>query len=304
MRGVPRAAERALAALRHDLERAFGWTHVAVELELAPHGAGLVARGTVVVPRVARRLRAALLDAVPEGWPVDTSGVRPLASGDYRALPDAPVSIWQRHPTRERVLSTELLPGDGPVELLAVHAGASLVRAMDATVGWVEGELDTRSSVPSIESARGTADAVAAAARELLGVPYRLGGATPAGIDCSALVQRAFTRGFGVRLPRHSTDQLVATSFEGQAAELTGDLVFAWTLREGPCHVGIAVEGEPMSVIHASLSRKRVVEDTLERFLEGAERCEVAPLARILDFHARNVGRAQIELPLEELEGD
>jgi hypothetical protein len=131
-----------------------------------------------------------------------------------------------------------------------------------------------------------------------------LGGTTPAGIDCSALVQRAFLRGFALRLPRHSTDQLASTVSPGHTPEQTGDLVFAWTEREGPCHVGIVVEGDPMTVIHASHSRKRVVEDPMPRFLDGALRGEVAPLIRVLDFHERNVGRSSLELPSEELELD
>lgn len=298
------AAERAVSELRRDLERAYGWTRLEVELHVAPHESGLVARGTVVVPRVARRLRAALLDAVPEGWPVDVSGVLPLESGDWHTLGDEVTPLWQKHPSRGRTLSTELLPEDGPVELLARHDGASLVRGMNGTVGWIEPAPGSRVAAPSVEAARGTADAVVAAARAFLDVPYRLGGATGAGIDCSALVARAFARGFNLRLPRHSTDQLAVTVSLGHAPEQTGDLVFAWTEREGPCHVGVVVEGGPMTVIHASHSRKHVVEDPLDRFLEGAERSEAAPLGRVLEYHAKNVGRTSIELPSEEAEVD
>ncbi|MCE7891948.1 MAG: hypothetical protein DYH12_19975 [Sorangiineae bacterium PRO1] len=298
------AAERAVGELRRELERAYGWTRLEVQLALGSHETGLIARGTVVVPRVARRLRAALLDAVPEGWAVDTSGVLPLETGDWHGMGDEVTPLWQRHPSRGRALSTELLLEDGPVELLAKHQDASLVRCMDGSVGWIEREPTGHVPAPRIDAARGTADAVVAAARVFLDVPYRLGGATSAGIDCSALLSRAFARGFGVRLPRHSTDQLVATVSLGHAPEQTGDLVFAWTEREGPCHVGVVVEGSPMTVIHASLSRRRVVEDTLDRFLWGAERSEAATLGRVLDYHAKNVGRSSLELPSEEAEVD
>lgn len=291
------AAERAVGELRRALERDFGWTRVELALALAPEEQGLIARGTVVVERVCRRLRAALIDALPEGFAVDTSGVVELSSGDWRSLPDGPTPVYRKLPSRGRSLSTELLPEDGPVELLATHHGASLVRGVDATVGWLERELGAATSAPTLEASRGTAEAVVAHARSFLDAPYVLGGATPAGIDCSALVQRAFARGFALRLPRHSTDQLAATLALGRSPEQTGDLLFAWTEREGPCHVGIVVEGPPMTVIHASHSRKRVVEDPLERFLEGAERTETGPLARVLEFHAGNVGRARIALP-------
>lgn len=298
------AAERALGELHRDLERAYGWTHLEVTLSVGPHDFGITARGTVVVPRVARRLQAALVDAVPEGWPVDTSGVAPLMTGDWRAAGGERTPLWQAHPSRDRKLSTELLPEDGPVELLAQHRDAWLVRAVDATVGWLEHGPGPAAPAPVIEPTRGTAEGVIASARAFLGAPYRLGGATEASIDCSALVERAFLRGLSLRLPRHSTDQLVATMVEGHLPEQTGDLVFAWTAREGPCHVGIAVEGAPMTVIHASLSRKCVVEDPLERFLEGAERTEASPLGRVLAFHARNVGRPCLTLPIEDSEVD
>jgi cell wall-associated NlpC family hydrolase len=296
------AAERAVAELRAELEGAYGWAHLDVNLELAPSELGLLARGVVAVPRVARRLHAALVDAVPEGFPVDVTGVRALSTGDFRALSAEVTPVFRLHPARGRELATELLPEDGPVELLAEHAGARLIRAMDATVGWVSDPLGPSTPAPRIAPAHGSVDGVTAAARAFLDAPYLLGGATRAGIDCSALVQRAFARGLGVRLPRHSGDQLAATTLGGALVEETGDLLFAWTEREGPCHVGIVVEGEPMTVLHASLSRTRVVEDPLDRFLEGAARSEVAPLGRVLRFHARIVGRPLLALPEPEPE--
>lgn len=298
------AAERAVAELRSDLERAYGWTHVDVALSLGPQDFGLIARGKVLVPRAARRLRAALVDAVPEGFPVDTSGVTLVTSNDWHALGASVTALWQTHPSRGKTLATESLPEDGPVELITRYHGASLVRGIDATVGWVDRELFASVPAPVIEPTRGTADGVVAAARTFLGAPYRLGGGTDSGIDCSALVQRAFLRGLSLRLPRHSTDQLAATMVEGHVPEQTGDLVFAWTEREGPCHVGIAIEGEPMTVLHASLSRKCVVEDPIERFLEGAERTETSPLVRILRFHAKNVGQKTLTLRAVDLEVD
>ncbi len=298
------AAERAVSELRTDLERAYGWTHLDVALSLGPQDFGLIARGKVLVPRAARRLRAALVDAVPEAWPVDTSGVTLLTSGAWHALGASITQLWQTHPARGKTLATESLPEDGPVELLTRYAGASLVRGVDATVGWVDRDVDASVPAPVIEPTRGTGDGVAAAARAFLGTPYRLGGGTDAGIDCSALVQRAFLRGLSLRLPRHSTDQLAATTVEGHVPEQTGDLVFAWTEREGPCHVGIAIEGEPMTVLHASLSRKCVVEDPIERFLEGAERTETSPLIRVMRFHSRNVGKPTLTLRAVDSEID
>ncbi|MCK2183691.1 NlpC/P60 family protein [Halomonas sp. YJPS3-2] len=85
-----------------------------------------------------------------------------------------------------------------------------------------------------------------------LGTPYRLGGTTRHGIDCSALVQRVFAEAFGLDLPRTTTQQVR----EGEAVPRDdlrpGDLVFF----QPPGyyhHVGIYVgQGR---FLHASTSR-------------------------------------------------
>jgi cell wall-associated NlpC family hydrolase len=297
---VVHRAERVLRALERELLGRFGWTLLDVALAADTEREALVARGTVAAPRLARTVAAALSDVLPEGWRLDVTGLGPLRSNEWRAL-GAPLSpLWQALPRLEPALTTELDSADGPVELLAGAEGAHLVRAVDATVGWVTHELGPAVSPPRIEPAHGIVDQVVAVARSYSGAPYRLGGASPSGVDCSALVQRAFLRGMGVLLPRHSSDQLQATLVIHSAPRRDGDLVFAWTDREGPCHVGVLAAGESASVIHASLSRKQVVEDPLTRFLEDASRVEFVPLSSVLRYHASNVGRAALELRLED----
>lgn len=295
-------AERALGALRKELEGAFGWTRLDVELELAADDRSLLARGVVVAPRVAQRVAAALADVVPDDFRIDVRGLAPLRTGEWHELAGEVTPVWQLHPSRKRLLATELLPEDGPVELLAEHQGHHLIRGIDATVGWAGSGLGRQVPAPVIAEARGVALGVVEAARAFLEVPYLLGGATRSGIDCSALVQRAFARGLGVRLPRHSTDQLAATLSTDPLDREMGDLVFAWTAREGPCHVGILVDADTPSVLHASLSRKRVIVDPLERFLDGAERSEIGSLTRVLDYHCSNLGRSTLELVPDERE--
>lgn len=89
-------------------------------------------------------------------------------------------------------------------------------------------------------------------ARKLLGVPYRFGGETPAGFDCSGLVQYVFGK-HGKRLPRMADEQFKV----GSAVELKklepGDLVFFSTYEKGVSHCGIYL-GE-QQFIHASSSR-------------------------------------------------
>ena len=83
------------------------------------------------------------------------------------------------------------------------------------------------------------------------GIPYRWGGTSRRGIDCSAFVQQFVRETMGVELPRTTADQ----RYEGVPVEreslLPGDLVFF--LRRGVRHVGVYLSGGDF--IHASSSR-------------------------------------------------
>ncbi|MDX1748871.1 MAG: NlpC/P60 family protein [Methylophaga sp.] len=81
------------------------------------------------------------------------------------------------------------------------------------------------------------------------GTPYRMGGISRSGIDCSAFVQITFRDLFGIDLPR-STDQQIRSGRKIPRAELrSGDLVF---FRNGR-HVGIYLEDHKF--LHASTTR-------------------------------------------------
>ncbi len=74
----------------------------------------------------------------------------------------------------------------------------------------------------------------------LLGVPYRNGGGSPDGFDCSGFTQYVFAR-HGVALPRETRDQYrVGDEIPDEAIE-AGDLLFFSTTSSGPSHVAIAM---------------------------------------------------------------
>ncbi len=109
-------------------------------------------------------------------------------------------------------------------------------------------------------------------AKTFLGVPYRLGGATMRGIDCSAFVKKVYEI-FGVALPRTAREQSCVGRPIGKDELEEGDLVFFQTQRARRTHVGIYIgNGE---FVHASSSNKQVKVDHLEkpyfhqRFLRG-----------------------------------
>ena len=102
-------------------------------------------------------------------------------------------------------------------------------------------------------------------AREFIGVPYRYGGVTREGMDCSGLVVRVYKDVYGFTLP-HSTALLYKRGkWVSVRALRTGDLVFFRTEnRSKPSHVGIYLDTG--SFIHASSSRGVIVSKLTESY--------------------------------------
>jgi peptidoglycan DL-endopeptidase LytE len=94
-----------------------------------------------------------------------------------------------------------------------------------------------------------------------LGAPYRLGGSTVKGIDCSAYVRKMYEF-FDVTLPRTAREQsTVGVSVEKDDLE-EGDLVFFQT-RRPIGHVGIYIGNNEF--VHASRNSKAVRIDSLDQ---------------------------------------
>jgi cell wall-associated NlpC family hydrolase len=105
-------------------------------------------------------------------------------------------------------------------------------------------------ATPSLPSAPDH-DAVVATALNLRGVPYRDGGASPAGFDCSGFTQYVFAQ-HGVTLPRGVREQF-RTGRHIKPKDLEpGDLIFFTTTDRSASHVGIAVGGDEF--VHAPSS--------------------------------------------------
>lgn len=87
--------------------------------------------------------------------------------------------------------------------------------------------------------------------REWAGTPYRLGGQSQKGIDCSGFVQKTFLDRFNIALPRMTSQQAKYGKLIPKKDIQTGDLVFFKTGR-GPngYHVGIYVKDDLF--LHAS----------------------------------------------------
>lgn len=126
---------------------------------------------------------------------------------------------------------------------------------------------------------RSEADRAARAAdiaQRFIGKPYRYGGETPAGFDCSGLVQYSFGR-VGVALPRTTAELARDGQHIARTRIRKGDLLFFDQDGKRSSHVAIYLGDE--TFVHAPASGKRVRRDRLgdpywRKHFAGARRVE------------------------------
>lgn len=95
-------------------------------------------------------------------------------------------------------------------------------------------------AAPQLTAAQRAATRAVAAARTRLGDPYRMGGTSPGGFDCSGLVLWSYGRA-GVELPRTSYSQYGRGRALSRGQIRAGDLVFFDSSGPGASHAAIAV---------------------------------------------------------------
>lgn len=108
----------------------------------------------------------------------------------------------------------------------------------------------------------GLTDRVMLLANKMLNIPYRFGGTTFMGIDCSAFVRTVFSF-LNLALPRTAREQFNVGEKIGKDDLQAGDLVFFKTYAKFPSHVGIYI-GDNM-FIHASSVAKKITIDNITR---------------------------------------
>jgi len=113
-------------------------------------------------------------------------------------------------------------------------------------------------------------DSVINFGRNYMSLPYRFGGNTPAGFDCSGFTSYVF-RNFGYELNRSSRDQASQFSAINKQELQIGDLVFFEGYRHNGIvgHVGIVTETKPngeFNFIHSSIKRGVTISSSEEQY--------------------------------------
>jgi peptidoglycan endopeptidase LytE len=104
---------------------------------------------------------------------------------------------------------------------------------------------------PQIATPPRPAPRIAEIARKYVGTPYRWGGSSPSGFDCSGLVRYVYAQ-VGVELPHNAAKQYALGAPVARENLLPGDIVFFDRLRHNGIYIG---DGR---FIHARQTGKRV----------------------------------------------
>lgn len=144
------------------------------------------------------------------------------------------------------------LSGGTVVTVLAEAGDGWYQVSTDSLTGYVSGEYLTVVDAKTLEELSTKGLQLVELAMEYLGVPYRYGGASPSGFDCSGFVYY-LCKSLGVSVPRTATSQWNGGYDKVSKSELQpGDLVFFSNYSGGSSigHVGIYIGNNEF--IHSS----------------------------------------------------
>ncbi len=137
--------------------------------------------------------------------------------------------------------------------------------------------------------------------KEYLGIPYRRGGSTKKGMDCSGFARTVYDRLLGINLPSSSADQFHSQELQKiDTRELqTGDLVFFGSSKKKRIsHVGIYLSDGQF--IHASSSEGVIVSSLSDRYWKkryvGSKRhTALGSLDDLGESRSENLVQTQVE---------
>jgi hypothetical protein len=256
-------------SIREQQLARFGWTNHDVRFDVDVAAQSVHVTGILLLPRMRISLIRSLRSMVPAPWKITDEIGTLHANASWHVLREPIARLWREYPERAMPLSlsSEIRREDGPVRLLASTPRGSLIETLDGTTGWTLEPVDRRgSSHPLLSHLTSGPSSVADFVRSFVGVPYKLGGTTRDGMDCSGLTQTIYRQALGKMIPRHCRDQFYAGGFRS-FSELP--LIFlASGAERTPSHVGILLRSRSeWRLIHASSARGLVVEQPFDECL-------------------------------------
>lgn len=111
---------------------------------------------------------------------------------------------------------------------------------------------------------REDAGVLLSSARTHIGEPYRMGGLSSRGWDCSGFVSVMYERYLSIDLPRDTKGQYAQSVPVRNSNVRPGDLVFFKIRSSSPSHVGIFMGRDRF--IHASTSRGVIISSLREKY--------------------------------------
>ncbi|MDW8105630.1 MAG: C40 family peptidase [Armatimonadota bacterium] len=173
----------------------------------------------------------------------------------------SPAPIYAARSTRSRLYAR----CEAMTYLAVTHeAGAWYgVLMIDGSVGWIPRQhvrlLDYEVLSASPTSFGALGERIVQTALRFLGIPYRWGGTSYNGLDCSGFVQKVFALN-GIRLPRLGRHQAqVGTPIPDLSLLQPGDRLYFRSRKQPIAHTGIYIGNGYF--IHAARSRGRVAID-------------------------------------------
>lgn len=108
-------------------------------------------------------------------------------------------------------------------------------------------------------------------AEENIGVPYKMGGTSTKGFDCSGFMITTFNK-FDISLPRTSSEMSETGKSVTKKEARKGDLIFFVTNGRSISHVGMIIDANDNEIkfIHASTSSGVIISSLNERYYSNA----------------------------------
>jgi hypothetical protein len=132
-----------------------------------------------------------------------------------------------------------------------------------------------------------------------MGVPYKYGGSSKKGVDCSALVGAFYKEAFGIALPRTTSDMAKKLTVVRRSSLQCGDVVFFTIKEKKVSHTGMYLADNKF--VHASSSRgvriSSLDEAYWQKYYAGAGRLSNIPAQKSVPAPKSDKSKTQVKQP-------